>query len=299
MSLNLRHLEVFHAIVKSGSVTAAARDLHITQPAVSAVLKHMEQRLQFRLFERVGGRLKLTPEAEALVPDVHEIFGRLDTLGRVAQDMRDGLAGRLMVASTPTLVDTLLPQAIARFRLRQRGVSVALRSLPTPLAVQRVVQREVDMGVVYGPVDEAVVAAEDLASSEIACAVPLNHPLAARSEVHAADLANESVISVSPSTRLGRAIESRFAEAGVPPLVIGIEPSSSLTACLMVREGAGVALVDRTAALSGAFGDLAFRTFQPRIPISIQLIYPQDRPRSRASAQLAEALRQAVGALPS
>ena len=89
---------------------------------------------------------------------------------------------------------------------------------------------------------------------------------------------------------------TRFSRA---PLVIGIEPSSSLTACLMVREGAGVAIVDRSASLSGAFGDLAFRTLQPRIAIPIQLIYPRERPRSRASAQLAEALRQAVGALPS
>lgn len=298
MALNLRHLEVFHAIVKTGSVTAAARELHITQPAVSAVLKHMEQRLQFKLFERSGGRLKLTPEAEALVPDVNEIFGRIDTLDRAAQDMRDGLAGQLVIASTPTLVDTLLPQAIARFRLKHRGVSVAVRSLPTPLAVQRVERREVDMGLVYGPVEEPGVEAEELASSEIACVVPLNHRLAAQRDVQASDLAGETVIALNPSTRLGRAIEATFAQAGAPPLAIGIEPSSSLTACLMVREGAGVAIVDRSASLSGAFGDLAFRTLQPRIPISIQLIYPRERPRSRASVQLAEALRQAVGALP-
>jgi molybdate transport repressor ModE-like protein len=298
MALTLRHLEIFHAIVKTGSVTAAARDLHITQPAVSAVLKHMEQRLQYRLFERIGGRLKLTPEAEALVPDLYEIFGRIDTLDRVAENMRDGLAGRLVVASTPTLVDTLLPQAIARFRLRHHGVSVAVRSLPTPLAIQRVARREVDMGLVYGPVEDASVEAEELASSGIACVVPLNHRLASQHDVHPADLAAESIISVNPLTHLGRAIERHFAAAGVPPLVIGIEPSSSLTACLMVREGAGVALVDRSAALSGAFGDLAFRPLNPPIGISIQLIYPHDRPRSRAGMQLAQALRQATGALP-
>ena len=298
MPLNLRQLEVFHAIVKTGSVTGAARELHVTQPAISAVLKHLEQRLRYRLFERAGGRLKLTPEGEALLPDVYEIFGRLDTLSRVAEEMRDGLAGRLVVASSPTLVDTLLPQTVARFRLHQRGVSVSLRSLPTPLAVERVLRRDVDMGIVYGPVDEAAVDVEELVSSEIACARPLAHPLAAKDQVHAADLVGESVISLSPSTHLGRAIETQCIEAGVPPPVIAIEPSSSLTACLMVREGAGLALVDRTAALSGAFGDLAFRSFHPRIGFCIQLIYPRDRPRSRASVQFAQALRQAVGARP-
>lgn len=291
MPLNLRQLEVFHAIIKHGSVTGAARGLHVTQPAVSAVLKHMEQRLGFPLFERVGGRLKPTPEAEALLPDVQEIFGRLDTLNRFTQDMRDGLSGGLVVASSPTLVDSLLPQAIARFRKGQPGISVSLRSLPTPLAVERVARREVDMGLVYGPIDDAGVNAEDLLVSEIACALPPSHPMAVKRQVRAVDLVGEPVISLSPSTALGQALEAQCRKQGVPPPVAGIEPSSSLTACLLVREGAGIALVDRTAALSSSFEDLVFKTFVPRIPVTIQMIFPRERPRSRASQLLVLALR--------
>ena len=71
--MNLKQLEVFYAIMNTGSVTAAARSLHVTQPAVSNVLKHMEQQLEFKLFERKGGRLFPTPEANHLLPDVNEI----------------------------------------------------------------------------------------------------------------------------------------------------------------------------------------------------------------------------------
>ena len=294
--MNLRQLEVFHAIMSTGSVTAAAQALHVSQPAISAVLKHTEQRLNFKLFERVGGRLHPTPEAAALLPDVQEIFGRVDTLGRMVQEMRDGITGRLVIATSPTLVNAFLPRAVAHFRARRPAVTLAIRSLPTPLAVERVARREVDMGVVYGPVDDAGVDVEELLISEIACVVPVGHALAQRDAVDAADLAGQPVISLGASTRLGQAIDARCRDSGQEPPFVAIEASSSLTACLMVAEGAGIALVDRTTALARTFGELVFLPFRPEIAVPIQLIYPRQRPRSRASVQLAEALRHVVGA---
>ena len=103
--MNLRQLEVFHAVMQAGSVTGAAQLLNVSQPAVSNVLKHMEQQLRFKLFERVRGRLHPTPEAIELFPDVTEIFGRIGTLMRVVQEMRDGRSGRLVLATSPTLVN--------------------------------------------------------------------------------------------------------------------------------------------------------------------------------------------------
>jgi DNA-binding transcriptional LysR family regulator len=236
--MNLRQLEVFHAIMRTGSVTAAALELHVSQPAISAVLKHAEQRLKFKLFHRLGGRLHPTPEATALMPDVAEIFGRVDTLGRLVHDMRDGIVGRLVIATSPTLVNAFLPRAVALFRQRRPGVTLALHSLPTPVAVERVARREVDMGAVYGPVDDAGVESELLLTSEIACVVPAGHALTSRAFVHATDLAGASVISLGASTRLGQAIDAHCIAAGVAPPSIAIEASSSVTACLMVGERA-------------------------------------------------------------
>ncbi len=293
--MNLRQLEVFHAIMRTGSVTAAAAELHVSQPAISAVLKHTEQRLKFKLFERIGGRLHPTPEATALLPDVNEIFGRVDTLDRLVQDMRDGMTGRLVIATSPTLVNALLPRAVARFRELRPAVTLAIRSLPTPLVVERVARREVDMGIVYGPVGDAGVEADLLLVSEIACAIALGHALASRPFVEAGDLHAESVISLGASTRLGQAIEAHCHQAGVAPPENAIEASSSLTACLMASEGAGIALVDRTSALSRNFPELIFKPFRPSIPVRIELIYPRQRPRSQACNQLSQELRRVVG----
>ena len=117
------------------------------------------------------------------------------------------------------------------------------------------------------------------------CAVPAAHPLARKKEI-TADLAGESVIATGPNTRLGMLIEDACRSAGETPPVIGIAASSSLTACMMVSSGAGLALVDSSIERCGKFHDLAFRPFRPRIGIRIQLIFPRDRPRSRATQQL-------------
>jgi len=292
--MNLKQLEVFYAIMRTGSVTAAARSLNVTQPAVSNVLRHAEQQLEFKLFERRAGRLYPTAEASDLLPDVNEIFGRLGTLNRIVQEMRDGRTGRVVIATSPTLAHAFLPRAIAQLRQRSRAVHVSVLSLPTPLAVERVARREADVGMVYAPVVDPAVETEDLVSTEIACVVLKTHPLARKRQIGVEDLAGEAVISLGATTRLGTLIEDECRRGQVAPPQIDIEASSSLAACLMVSEGAGVALVDRATASSGKFGELAFRRFRPTVSVTVQLIYPRARPRARAAVQLAEHLRRSA-----
>ena len=292
--MNLRQLEVFNAVMQAGSVTGAAHRLNVSQPAISNVLKHMEQQLAFKLFERIGGRLHPTPEAADLLPDVTEIFGRIGTLNRLVQEMRDGRSGRLVLATSPTLVNAFLPRAVALFRESSPGIRIAIQSLPTPLVVERVARREVDMGLVYAPVTDSGVDAEDLVVTEVACVVPRKHALARRRLIEAGDLAGHALISLGATTRIGLLIEHECNKSGLAVPEVDIEASSSLAACLMVSEGAGIGLVDRSIALSGKFGDLAFKPFSPRIRVGVQLIYTRGRPRSRAAVQLSHQLRACV-----
>ncbi|HSV83999.1 MAG TPA: LysR family transcriptional regulator [Ramlibacter sp.] len=296
--MTLRQLETLYAILRTGSITAAARSLHITQPAVSAVLKHTEQQLGMPLFERQKGRLVPTPEALRLLPDLEEIFGRIETVSRMVDDLRDGRAGQLVVATSPTLVNSLLPRAIAALRERSRFIKVSIHSLPTPLAVLRVARREADFGLVYGPVDDPLVEPVTLLQTHIACVVPKWHRLAGRDIVAAEDLKDESVISTGSRTRLGTLIEDACLQHGQEPPVIGIEASSSMAACQMVSCGAGIALVDQTTALGYDYKDLAFKPFSPEIRIEIQMIFPIDRPRSRATNAMTEWLLSEFGNVP-
>ena len=294
--MTLRQLETLYAIMKAGSLTAAARSLNVTQPAVSGVLKHTEQQLGMKLFERAGGRLQPTPEARAVLPDLEEVFGRIESVNRQLIDLRDGRAGQLVVAASPTLVNAFLPSAVARFRRAASSVRIAIHSLPTPLAIERVARREVDMGLVYAPASDPGVVAEALVTTAMVCVLPAKHLLARKRIIDAADLRDEPVISLGATTRLGTLIEHACRDAGVASPAIAVEASSSLAACLMVSEGAGIALVDQSIELSGKFGDLRFRPFRPTISVHVQLIYPRERARSRAVMQFTDALRSSVGA---
>lgn len=293
-AMTLKQLEALHAILKTGSITGAAHSLHVTQPAISAALKYAEQDLKLKLFERIGGKLQATPEALAMQPDLEEIFERVDTLQRTARDLRDGRAGQLVIATSPTLVDALLPRAIALFRQHSPAVKVIVHSLPTPLAVERVARREADIGIVYAPIADSGVDSEALMHTEMACVVPVGHALANKRQIGPADLTGDAVISLGASTRLGLLINEGCHKAGVAGPQIAIEASSSHAACLMVSEGVGIALVDRLMSISQKFDDLKFIAFKPRIRVSLRLIFPRDRSRSRATLQFATQLRHSL-----
>jgi DNA-binding transcriptional LysR family regulator len=292
--MNLRQLEVFYAIMQSGTVTEAARMLNVSQPAVSGVLKHAEQRLGMKLFERIGGRLHPTPEATEMLPDVTDIFERMETLNRSMQEMKDGRTGRIVIATTPTLVNGFLPRALGLFRKDSPNLHVSLRSLPTPMAIEAVELRHADMGLVYAPVPDGLLDSELLTTSEIVCVVPKAHKLARKKSISGDDLQGESVISLGATTMLGILIDEACRRAGTQTPKVNMEAGSSLTACLLVDAGAGVALVDRTAAATRKFQNLAFRAFTPTVSVSIHLIYPRARPRSRATQNMSATLKRIV-----
>ena len=151
------------------------------------------------------------------------------------------------------------------------------------------------MGIVYAPIADSGVDDESLLVPEIACVVPNRHALSRKRQVGPKDLVDETVISLGATTRLGMLINEGCHQAGVPGPPIAIEASSSMAACLIVSAGAGIALVDRLTSLSRKFDDLKFLPFRPRIPVSVRLIFPRQRPRSRATLQFTEQLRRGIG----
>jgi DNA-binding transcriptional LysR family regulator len=291
--VNLRHIEVFHALMRSSSMTEAARRLHVSQPAVSTVLKHAEQRLGMKLFQRAGGRLTPTPEAVALFPDVEHIFTRLEALSRSAQGLRDAASGLLSVAAAPTLANALLPAAVAAFTAGRPQLRVQLRTLPTRQILAGVRDRAFDLGLVYEPaaaVDDDI-AVEAAGSFRVACVVPHDDPLAAKESVGPADLLGRPLITFGPDTPLGARLAAAFAAAGVP-FDVRVESTASSTSVCLVAAGAGVALVDSTSVLGDGFPALAVRDFVPRIESRVLLLHARDHPRSRLAAAFARKLSE-------
>ncbi|MBW6400042.1 LysR family transcriptional regulator [Roseomonas sp. HJA6] len=291
--MNLRQFEVFHAIMRTGSVTGAARLLNVTQPSVSTVLKHCEAQLRFRLFNRVGGRLQPTPEALAMLPDIEAVFDRLAAVERLTQDLAGGRLGTLSVAAAFPIANSYLAQAVATFLVGRPGMRVALQSLNSPQVVDRVAAREVELGVVHEPVSRAEVETELLARTSIACVLPHAHPLAQRASVPVTALAGQPIITYLPQNIFRGYVDKALADAGVTPRIIA-QVSVSLTGIVLAQHGAGIALVEPLMLRSLSFPELAARPLDPAITFDTVLVRPRGAPDSTMLERFVTHLRRTL-----
>ncbi|ETF04713.1 hypothetical protein W822_03975 [Advenella kashmirensis W13003] len=292
--INLRYLEVFHAIMRSGSITAAARSLHISQPAVSEMLKQAESRMKIQLFERTGGRLTPTPEAKALFPDVASVFGRLDAIDRQVQDLAGGRLGNLSLAAAFPIANGYLTKAVATFLATRPSVQVALQSLTSPQVAERVAYGEAELGLAYNfeSLSKAV-EAEVLVDSAIACVLPESHPLAKYDEIDLKDLAPYPIITYLPQAVLRGYVDRALADAGVAP-VVAVQVSLSLTGIMMSYYGAGIALVEPFLLTSLTFPGLVARPLRPYISLKTLLIRPAGASRSLVANDFVEELKKTI-----
>ena len=289
--INLRHVEVFHAIMVTGSVTGAARLLNVSQPAVTAVLKHCENRINFKLFERSGGRLKPTKEAEALFPDVAAIYGRVEALERMMQDLAGGRLGSLAIAAAFPIANGFLAQAVATFMRERPGVRVTLQSHTSPQVISSVVSREVELEIVHVPVTNTGIKTEVLTHWSIDCAMTADHPLARKDEVRIGDLADLPIITYLPQIVFRPFIDRAFSEAGISPTVVA-QVGIALTGLVLAAHGAGIALVDTMLLQTLTVPGIVVRKLAPRIESQTLLLSIKDEPQSLMASAFVHHLKQ-------
>ncbi len=278
--ISMRQMEVFHAIMRTGSVTAAARLLNVSQPAVTAVLKHTEARLNIQLFTRIAGRLQPTPEARAIYPDVAAIYARVDAVGRLMQDLAGGRLGTLSIAAAFPVASGYLARAVAEFTKARPQARVALQSLTSPEVLDRVISREVELGVAYEPIVNPEVETTVLARTTVACVLRDDHPLACEREIRPADLEPFPIITYLPRSLMRMLVDRALSEASVAPQ-ISIQVGLALTGIMLAAHGAGVALVEPSLLDSIAIPGVVTRPLRPRVQVRTLLVRGKSAPRSK------------------
>jgi LysR family cyn operon transcriptional activator len=126
LSMELRHLRGFVAIVDAGGVAQAAMRLHVSQPALSRQILALEGDLGLRLFDRVGRRLRLTPPGEDLLLRSRQLLADAESLGERALALKAGETGVLRVGATPQVIETLLADFLGPYGRRHPGVDIHL-----------------------------------------------------------------------------------------------------------------------------------------------------------------------------
>ncbi len=291
MDLKVRQLEVFKAVVETGSVTAAASRLQCTQPAVSTALAKFERASGLKLFDRARGRFTPTAEGEVLYAEVVQGMVGLDRIVATARDLREGRVGHVRIAADGAPSIFFLPQVIADFRRLHENITVEVHTRNSTEIMAWVGNRLTDIGLVELPAHWPGVVIEPFVQ-DCLCLMPSDHPLAKRPVVTPNDLEDESVFGVLDNHQVDTQLREAFAAHGrqLNTMVSGYY----FAACRsLVREGAGVAIVDTFNAVDVGDGVVA-RPFEPTITYEMAVVHSAQPPPSPEVEAFLTALRSAL-----
>lgn len=242
-------LEVFRAIARTGSFTAAAADLGYTQSAVSRQVAALETELGAVLFHRQARGVRLTEPGRFLLGHAEAVLGRLAEARQDIRDVRRLAAGRVRIGSFATVGVTLVPQAIAAFGHRYPDVALThVDGLSRELAA-RVATDELDLAVVNGYPEQIAalppLRLRKLCDEPMLIALPRGHRLADRDHVALSDLADEPWIAGNPdprktlisaalghgfSPRIAHVVKEWTAKQGFVAAGLGVTPIPALAA---------------------------------------------------------------------
>ncbi len=242
--LSQRSLEAFKTVMVTGSASAAAQELSISQPAVSRLLKTLEDKLDLVLFTRAGNRLVPTEAASMLADEVEHAFVGLSMIEASARRIKRGEHGAVKLVAMPVISSTILTDLAAQWCSARPGAELELNSMRTTSIIPMVARRQAALGFVSPrrATPEVAVLTHDYFPYQ--CIMRADDPLAAREVVGLADLAGRDFIGyTSASTTTGRILDRLIAQMATPPRV-RVRVHLSTVAQGLVMRGVGIAIVD-------------------------------------------------------
>lgn len=291
LRLGLKQLEYFRAVMQTGTVSAAARLLNVSQPNVSRMIKYMEMRLGVALFERHKGRLQPTPEAGALFKEVQSLHLHLESLQDSLRRIVSGEAGRLRVGSSPSLGRRVIPALLGILRRELPALALRLDILSVSQVVEYIVFGEGDCACTIFPIEHPLISTDEFARGSLLCLVPAGHRLATRkAPLTARELAGEALIGFEAHTPHGQIVDEFFRQGGVAPAFLSSVRFAE-TACALAEQGHGVALVDEFTVSGGVFPSLVALPVRFRKPFRVYFHRLSAHPQSRSGTRFRALLR--------
>lgn len=285
-----RRVLIFRTVARCGSLSAAARALGWTQPAISQHLRRLERDVAVPLVTRTPGGVRLTEAGEALLRHADALAARLAVADDELAVLADLRAGRLRIAAFPSAAATLVPRLMTDLARDHPGVDVRLIEVEPPEATELVRAGDCDLALVFdhasGPATDADLAVHPLGRDPVHAVLPAGHPLAGRSRLELAALAGERWVAGCQRCRddLLRASE----RAGFTP-DIRHETDDYVVVQNLVAGGLAVALLPQLALDAHAHPGVAtvpLRGHPPRRLAALTVTGGGDVPAVRAALRL-------------
>ncbi|MBB4013388.1 LysR family transcriptional regulator [Niveibacterium umoris] len=246
MHATLRQLRLFLALAETGSVTAAAREQHVTQPTVSMQLKQLADSVGLPLYEVTGRKLHLTEAGERLAQTCRDLFDRWDAFEMEVDGLRGLTRGRLRVAVVST-AKYFIPRLLGPFSERYPAIEVSLEVANRDRIVSRLEQNLDDLVIMTAPPEHLDLRTEPLLENPLVLVGALAHPLAKRTRpAPRGVLSQERFILREPGSGTRISCERAFAEWGfVPQVRMALGSNEAIKQA--VAGGYGIAVLSRHA----------------------------------------------------
>lgn len=295
MRSNFRQYQAFHAIIDSGTVTGAAEQLGISQPAISNLLSQLENRTRLRLFERSKGRLLPTPEAMVLFEEIDTVVRGLDHVNQAVVDLQNQKAGQLQVATSHAMAFGFMPSQIAKFTVDKPNLTVAFQSQYSAKIQDWVMAGLFEIGICELPVRH-----EGLTQIpfhyEIMCALPEGSPLSSHEVLTPELLDGFPFIVMGADHMVNRRSREAFHSVGADWRV-RCQTDLFRNALNMVKQGLGATFVDPFTLSSDDKQGYVLRRFAPRILLDVVIVTAQGRPLSTVGSQFLEQIQISMAEL--
>ncbi|KRE38380.1 LysR family transcriptional regulator [Janibacter sp. Soil728] len=288
-------LRVMRAISEEGSFTAAALALGYSQPAVSQMVKRLEQRTGTVLVEKVGRSVRLTEAGAVLARHAAPVLAALDAAEEEVAAIAGLRAGRVRLMAFPSSSVTVVPRALAAVRAEHPDLSVQFAEAEPPESLTALRAGEVDLAVAFTYDGSDLGRGEDLEGfvvhplldEEVRVALPRDHPLAAKETVSMTDLTDEDWIAGCARCR-GHLLKIAH-DAGFAPKV-AFETEDYVAVQGFVAAGLGVALIPDLIRAATSNPDVVIRPLDPQSRRRIHVVTTEDLLKVPAVAATLQAL---------
>ena len=242
MNVTLRQLRAFVLVARLGSFTRAAQAMHVTQSALSLLVRELEGAVNTRLFDRTTRAVALTAAGSEFFPQAQRILSELESALAGVDKFLAKERGTVIVAAPLLLSSTYLPPILAAFQLKYPGILVMLQDTLPAQVLPQVSSGQADLGIGTFAAHEADLERTLLFTEAMVAVFPAGHPFSTKRRLSWVDLATQPTLVLRRSSVFRDLTEAGFASAGIP-LKPAMEANYAGTLIGMVDAGLGVAIV--------------------------------------------------------
>jgi DNA-binding transcriptional LysR family regulator len=247
--INLNQLRVFYEAARSGSFTAAARKLFITQPAVTAQVRVFEDQCNLKFFKKKGRKVYLTDEGKTLYDYARKIFQYEKEIEEVIEDMNELKRGILRLATTKSYARYIMPSLLTRFHDAFPHIKIHLDEGSSLDMIRSLLELKNEVAVIATGEGNPLVSFIPFSKEKLVLIMAPSHPLSREKTVSLADLANEPIIMKEVGSGTRKVVNRLFEKKGFTPNTL-VETSNTEFIKQLVQRGEGISFVVHEAVAS-------------------------------------------------